>query len=91
MQLYPANINIYLKAKLNMNHDLDHCNAVVSLGIICPKCDQCERYIAHVDAVKHKLVYIHYLSAYCCVQSPVSASDHIYDKIPYNGFREIHE
>lgn len=33
-----------------MNHDITHCNKQD-----CPKCNDCYRYIAYLDALKNKV------------------------------------
>lgn len=74
-----------------MNHDLHHCDGEITPGELCPRRILCERFIAHEDAVKQKLEYVAYLSAYCCSQAQYTISGQVYDKIPYNDFRETHE
>lgn len=74
-----------------MIHDISHCDAEITPGEMCPRRLRCERFIAHEDAVKNKMEYLAYVSAYCCSQAQYVISGIVYDKIPYNEFREIHE
>ena len=74
-----------------MNHDIHHCNGVITPGNLCTRREDCQRYIAHLDAKKHKLEYLSYTPAYCCVHDSYIISGETYAKMPYSEFKEKHE
>lgn len=43
-----------------MTHDITHCNGTMQKDI-CPKRDDCYRYLAYLDALKKNIQYIYML------------------------------
>lgn len=59
-----------------MNHDITHCNGVVSnqsgdiasVEYACPRRESCRRYLAHLDAQQHPVEHLlSYVEASECI------------------------
>jgi hypothetical protein len=55
-----------------MNHDIAHCN-----GEKCDRRDTCQRFRAHMEAVRLDLKHVGYLAAENCINN----------KIPYAWYK----
>lgn len=70
-----------------MNHDIAHCTGEITTHYFCPQKDTCIRYLAHLDALKHRYKYpLTYTSAYVCSQPEYSIAGHVYHKQPFNEY-----